>query len=115
LSGATRRLATPPFSAPDTIWWSGSIHRIHLAVLTPILTMQEPDVPLFIECKDLNYEVDVKPTKQNPSKKRKLLHDVNAFFAPGELVAVMGPTGAGKRFEHAKIIFFLRSNEDSYW
>jgi hypothetical protein len=61
-------------------------------------SQQEPDVPLFVEAKNLNYEVPVKPTKDNPAKKRTLLHDVNAYFSPGELVAVMGPTGAGKRY-----------------
>jgi ABC-type lipoprotein export system ATPase subunit len=59
---------------------------------------KEPEVPLFIEAKNLKYTVSVKPTKQNPEKKKVLLQDINAYFAPGELVAVMGPTGAGKRY-----------------
>ena len=31
------------------------------------------------------------------------LHDVNAYFTPGELVAVMGPTGAWKK-DHSRIL-----------
>jgi ABC-type multidrug transport system fused ATPase/permease subunit len=65
----------------------------------PSLLGQEPEVPLFVEAKNLIYEVPTKPTKTHPENKKRLLHNVNAYFTPGELVAIMGPTGAGKRFD----------------
>jgi len=46
-----------------------------------------------LEFKDLNYTISRKPTKENPAKERVILNNVTGYVHPGELVAIMGPTG----------------------
>ena len=46
--------------------------------------------PVTLEAREFSYGVDT------DEGYKQLLHSVNATFMPGELVALMGPSGAGK-------------------
>jgi ABC-type lipoprotein export system ATPase subunit len=46
-------------------------------------------VPIKLQCSDLNYHV-------GPRSDIHIMKAVNASFFPGEAVALMGPSGAGK-------------------
>jgi len=47
----------------------------------------------MLEFRNLTYTISRKPTKDNPSKERVILNKVSGFAHPGEMVAIMGPTG----------------------
>eukprot|EP00820_Chromera_velia_P026808 Cvel_10596.t1-p1 / transcript=Cvel_10596.t1 / gene=Cvel_10596 / organism=Chromera_velia_CCMP2878 / gene_product=ABC transporter G family member 14, putative / transcript_product=ABC transporter G family member 14, putative / location=Cvel_scaffold642:71517-75091(+) / protein_length=675 / sequence_SO=supercontig / SO=protein_coding / is_pseudo=false len=51
------------------------------------------EVPLDVEWTDMRVSV---PGKGRGSEPIELLHGLNGYAGPGELVAVMGPSGAGK-------------------
>ena len=60
--------------------------------------------PVTIALKNVTYTVKIAGSKRKgppclpsgPSTDRKLLNDVNAYFTPGTLTALMGSSGAGK-------------------
>jgi ABC-type multidrug transport system ATPase subunit/ABC-type multidrug transport system permease subunit len=56
-----------------------------------------PDVPVFLQFKNLTYNIKAKTANSNGKKiDRALLKGITGKVRPGEMMAVMGPTGSGK-------------------
>lgn len=69
-----------------------------------LVNVTEKPPPIIIALKNVSYTVQIPGAKRKgppclpsgPSTERRLLNQVNAFFAPGSLTALMGSSGAGK-------------------
>jgi len=69
-----------------------------------IINIGTTEHQVLMRLRNVSYTVDVgkgngDPLPDDPSQKgtmRKILHSVNATFRPGQLTALMGPSGAGK-------------------
>ncbi|XP_024388362.1 ABC transporter G family member 26 [Physcomitrium patens] len=69
-----------------------------------------PPLPIILKFEDVSYKVELKPVKQawatrlksfakvrhSPSTEKKILNDITASVAPGEMLALMGASGSGK-------------------
>eukprot|EP01065_Artemidia_motanka_P031530 TRINITY_DN3792_c0_g1_i1.p1 TRINITY_DN3792_c0_g1~~TRINITY_DN3792_c0_g1_i1.p1 ORF type:complete len:745 (+),score=248.74 TRINITY_DN3792_c0_g1_i1:47-2281(+) len=81
-------------------WRTGATPRRSSVILNVGKTTEQVRMRL----QSVSYTVDVgkgngDPLPDDPTQKastRKILHDVSACFAPGQLTALMGPSGAGK-------------------
>ncbi|KAK3028855.1 hypothetical protein RJ639_038540 [Escallonia herrerae] len=55
----------------------------------------EPTLPIRLEFEDVKYKVTVKREKHSTAEKR-ILHGITGSVSPGEVLALMGPSGGGK-------------------
>ena len=56
--------------------------------------MASAHVPLTLQWQDINLRVSL--GKGDQATEKSILTDVSAFAEPGELLAIMGPSGAGR-------------------
>lgn len=79
----------------------GQAYQTSTQSIEEISKMSLPEQPLLVQVKNLSLEVEVAlPSKSffAPTKttKRTVFQNLNLQVTPGELLAVMGPTGCGK-------------------
>ena len=57
---------------------------------------ETPDLPQALEVTSVDGRVDIEHVKFGYDPQRTIIHDLNLTAKPGSLVAIVGPTGAGK-------------------
>ena len=83
-------------------------HKQHAKYLTlHVAPRTEPTVESYLQ--DLSYTVQVRPPKGSVESRLrkvplKLLDRVTAHFQPGEMTALMGPSGCGESLERIQIL-----------
>lgn len=53
-------------------------------------------LPIYLSWENLTFEVPDKQNKENKGAMKTILHGLNGHVKPGELVAIIGPSGSGK-------------------
>ncbi|KAF6163633.1 hypothetical protein GIB67_036093 [Kingdonia uniflora] len=56
----------------------------------------EPTLPIFLKFQDVKYKVAVKGRNKSSDVEKFILHGVTGSVHPGEILALMGPSGGGK-------------------
>ncbi|KAM7507869.1 hypothetical protein LguiA_018322 [Lonicera macranthoides] len=56
----------------------------------------EPTLPIYLKFEDVKYKVVVKGSEKESNRDKCILHGISGAVNPGEVLALMGPSGGGK-------------------